>query len=185
MDVLHFEEVGRVNPAPPDARLPEATYQSALDHLVFACTDIVFVHNQAVLLGKRKHPPRDSWWIVGGRMAAGEHPKEAARRKATQEAGLEDVALDRFQCIGVYSTCFATRHQPPSHHGSHSLNITYRLEVTPAEKARLTLRSDEYETWEWLELSQAKDWLNIYDPLDQALWQVLRDATALSSSSPF
>ncbi|WP_242025442.1 NUDIX hydrolase [Leptolyngbya sp. FACHB-36] len=174
-DVPHFQESGRVNPTHPDDRLPEDVYTRSLDYLVFACVDLVFTAGSQMLLAKRKTLPRASWWIVGGRMAAGESPKEAARRKAAKEARLEGLSDDRFRYVGVYSTCFATRQQPPQQHGSHSLNLTFQVELTVEEQQRMTLRSDEYDTWQWVERSEVSALLNANDGLDEALLQVIGD----------
>lgn len=172
-DVPHFREAGRMNPVSPDDRMPEAVYSTALDFLVFACVDIVFTHQQQMLLAKRNTEPRSSWWIVGGRMVAGEEPKATAMRKAHQEAQLANLDADRFRCIGVYSTCFAVRRQSPKHNGSHSLNVTYQIELTSAEKEQLRLRSDEYDTWQWMKRSEVEGLLNPHDELDRALLTIV------------
>lgn len=174
-DVLHFQEAGRKNPVTPDDRMPEAAYSTALDFLVIACVDLVFTHQKQILLAKRKTKPRSSWWVVGGRMAAGEAPKATAIRKAQQEAQLANLDAARFQCFGVYSTCFAMRQQAPKHHGSHSLNLTYQIELTLLEKEQLRLRSDEYDTWQWVKRHQAEALLNPDDALDQALLRIVND----------
>ncbi len=164
-----------MNPVSPDDRMPEAVYSMALDFLVFACVDIAFIHQQQMLLAKRNTEPRSSWWIVGGRMVAGEAPKATAMRKAHQEAQLANLDADRFRCIGVYSTCFAVRRQAPKHHGSHSLNVTYQIELTSAEKEQLRLRSDEYDTWQWMKRNEVEGLLNPHDELDRALLTTVRD----------
>lgn len=174
-DVPHFQEAGRINPVSPADRLPEAIYGKALDFLVFACVDLVFTHQSQILLAKRNIAPRSSWWIVGGRMAAGEEPKATARRKAQQEAQLAALDVSRFRYIGVYSTCFAVRHQTPQQHGSHSLNITYQIELTVEEKERLKLRSDEYDTWQWIELNDVAILLNANNDIDRALLRIVSD----------
>ncbi|XGV99225.1 MAG: NUDIX domain-containing protein [Leptolyngbya sp. BL-A-14] len=174
-DVPHFQEAGRINPVSSDDRMPEAVYSTALDFLVFACVDLVFTHQHQILLAKRNTEPRSSWWIVGGRMAAGEAPTTTAIRKARQEAQLTNLDTDRFRCIGVYSTCFATRRQAPKHHGSHSLNVTYQIELTAQEKERVNLRSDEYDTWQWLDLANVNSLLQSDDAIDQALLRVISD----------
>ena len=134
-DIPHFQEQGRTNPVSASDRMSTAVYGTALDYLVIACVDLVFTHQNRVLLAKRDRPPRNSWWIIGGRMAAGEAPVVAALRKAAEEAQLSQLTADRCRCIGVYSTCFANRHQPPQEHGLHSLNVVYHVELTAAEKA--------------------------------------------------
>ncbi|MBW4695710.1 MAG: NUDIX hydrolase [Lyngbya sp. HA4199-MV5] len=174
-NVPHFQEAGRMNPVSPDDRMPEATYSTALDFLVFACVDLVFTHQHQILLAKRNTEPRSSWWLVGGRMVAGEAPTDTAKRKAQQEAQLDNLNADRFQYIGVYSTCFATRRQAPQHHGSHSLNVTYQIELTAEEREQVNLRSDEYDTWQWIDLEDVSSLLKLDDAMDQALLRVVSD----------
>lgn len=174
-NVPHFQEAGRINPVSPSDRMPETTYSTALDFLVFACVDLVFTHQHQILLAKRNTEPRSSWWLVGGRMVAGEAPTDTARRKAQQEAQLADLDADRFRYVGVYSTCFATRQQAPKHHGSHSLNLTYQIELTVPEKEQVKLRSDEYDTWQWIDLDDVQRLLKLDDALDQALLKVISD----------
>ena len=172
-DVPHFQEAGRINPASPDDRLSEDVYSTALDFLVFACVDLVFTYQNQILLAKRNTKPRSSWWVVGGRMTAGEAPKATARRKAQQEAQLAVLDTSRFRYIGVYSTCFAVRSQAPQQHGSHSLNITYQVELTASEKEQLRLRSDEYDTWKWVNVDEVKALLDTNEAMDQALLEIV------------
>ena len=74
MDVLHFQEQGRFNPVAPGDRLSTSVYGTALDHLVIACTDLVFTHKSWVLLAQRDRPPRaslvDDWGQNGGGRSA-------------------------------------------------------------------------------------------------------------------
>jgi ADP-ribose pyrophosphatase YjhB (NUDIX family) len=171
--VLHFQDPDRFNPATPGDLLPASVYGQALDHLVIACVDIVLTHESEILLAKRSSPPRASWWILGGRMSAGEAPLAAACRKILEEAGL-NVAPDRLQFIGIYSTCFAQRQQPPSKNGLHSLNITYQVELTSVEKENLKLSLTEYDQGEWMADEQIYRLLND-EVMDLALLQVIRD----------
>lgn len=173
--IPHFQESTRIHPAIPGDRLPSALYSSALDYLVIACVDIVFTHKTQVLLAKRDRPPRASWWIIGGRMTAGEAPLEAAQRKVHEEAHLSNIDPSRFHLVGVYSTCFATRHQPPQQHGLHSLNITYQLELTAAEQAQIVLSPEEYSTSRWVDRQQVSTLLEAHDILDNALLKVIHD----------
>jgi len=175
-NVLHFAESGRVNPKTAADRMPEKEYAAALDYLVFTCVDLVFFYQQQILLARRNRYPRKSWWIVGGRMIAGESPLETAQRKASEEAKLEHLASDRFQFVGVYSTSFALREQEPSHNGSHSVNLTYLIELTDAEKQHLRLISTEYEAdYQWVSIDQVIELVNPNDSLDQALLAIVHD----------
>lgn len=174
VSVPHFQEHDRFNPVTSSDRMPAEVYGAALDYLVIGCVDLVFTCQSQVLLAKRNRPPRANWWLIGGRMTAGEEPVQAAVRKAAEEANLKLLSPDRFQLIGVYSTCFASRSQPPQHHGLHSLNITYKIELSEFEKNRIDLDPSEYVTWEWVELEQVGNRLESRDPMDEALLQVLK-----------
>jgi ADP-ribose pyrophosphatase YjhB (NUDIX family) len=171
----HYQDADRQNPTTPADRLPTALYSQALDHLVIACIDILLTHQSQIFLAKRKSPPRPSWWIIGGRMAAGEAPLAAAHRKLLEEVGL-DIAPDRLLYIGVYSTCFSTRQQPPQQNGLHSLNLTYQVELTADEKAALNLSATEYLEGEWMSSDRMTGLLDMAIVMDQALLQIIRDA---------
>jgi ADP-ribose pyrophosphatase YjhB (NUDIX family) len=170
----HFQDPDRLNPVSSGDRLPIQVYSQALDHLVIACVDIVLTHQTEILLAKRKHPPRPSWWILGGRMVAGEAPLAAATRKISEEAAL-NIAGDRLQFVGVYSTCFADRQQPPQQNGLHSLNVTYQVELTSTEKAQLKLSTTEYEQGKWLAGDRIRSLLNEQVVMDRALLQIIQD----------
>lgn len=155
--------------------MSEAAYSSALDHLVFTCVDIAFLYGDRLLLAKRKHYPRRSWWIIGGRMVAGESPIETAQRKASEEAQLHHLAAQRFQYIGVYSTSFSLREQAPMHHGSHSVNLTYQVALSESETHLLQLTSREYDPdYHWIPLEQISALVDADSPLDQALLQMVQ-----------
>jgi ADP-ribose pyrophosphatase YjhB (NUDIX family) len=174
MFVPHFEESGRTNPVAADDRLSAKDFAIALDHLVITCVDLALVHRDRILLAQRNQYPRKSWWLIGGRMIAGETPLQAAQRKAQEEANLSHLAPDRFQYLGAYSTCFARRSQPPQSHGLHSVNLTYQLSLTDAEISQIQLIQTEYEpTHEWIRLDQVKPFLTPQDALDQALLAVV------------
>lgn len=174
MATPHYQDPDRHNPTQPSDRLPAEVYSQALDYLVIACVDVALLHQNQVLLAHRNRPPRPSWWILGGRMAAGEAPLAAACRKMMEECGLS-ITPDRLQWVGVYSTCFAQRQQSPQHHGLHSINLTYCIELDATEKARIQLVSTEYDQGQWVGLAQVNDLLKLNDPMDQALRHVLGD----------
>lgn len=171
----HFREPERVDPITTADRLPAEVYNIALDHLVIACVDVVFTYQNQVLLAQRNRYPRSSWWIIGGRMVSGEDPKQTAIRKAAQELGIESLSADRLQYIGCYSTCFAFRHQAPEQHGSHTLNLTYRAELTAHERENILICPAEHQTWQWFKLDQVVCLLDIEQTMDRALLRVMQD----------
>lgn len=167
------------------AQLSDSEYAAALDNLVLTCVDVVFVHQQSVLLVKRARLPRKSWWMIGGRMVPGESPRQAAQRKAASEAGL-NLDADRLVFVGVYSTRFAYRHQPPHHHGSHTVNLTYCIRLTEVEMAQLSFNASEHDGWQWVNYCDVPGLLKVDDPFDQALLTVVKDVQhvlAICSSS--
>ncbi|UBF24425.1 NUDIX hydrolase [Kovacikia minuta CCNUW1] len=173
LDVPHFEEEGRVNPITPEDKLPTREYGMALDYLVFTCVDLAFTYRSQILLARRTQYPRKSWWMMGGRMVAGESPIAAAQRKASEEAGLSNLNPERFGYVGVYSTCFAFRQQEPMHHGSHSVNLTYQVVLTEAEKKQMKL-NQEYSDWQWIEFDAVEQLLDFNNILDRALFTVVQ-----------
>ncbi len=174
-DVPHFEEAGRRNPVTPADRMPAREYGIALDYLVFACVDIALTYQNQVLLAKRsRYPRKGGWWIVGGRMVAGESPLEAVARKVGEEAGLVSIDPDRFIYLGAYSTCFAKRDQEPAKNGSHSVNLTYQLELMAKEQSQLLL-NDEYDDRQWVAFKDVKQLIDMENELDRALLKIVRD----------
>lgn len=171
-EVPHYHECDRTYQVDVDARLPTEIFSQALDHVVITCVDLVFTCQNQVLLAKRRTYPQKSWWVIGGRMIAGESPLRTAQRKAEEEAGLQ-LADNRFHYLGVYSTCFAYRQQPPQDRGLHSLNITYGVPLTGAEKQRIQLDSREYSEWQWRSHATTASQLNASVGMDQVLLDLL------------
>lgn len=180
--MLHFRESERIDPVKASDALGDELYTTALDHLVIACADVVLTQQRQVLLVRRNRYPRSDWWIVGGRMVAGEDPKQTAIRKAAQELGIDHLERDRLRYVGTYSTCFAFRHQSPQHHGSHTLNVTYALELTANELTKIVIHSDEHQTWQWFTVNDALHLLDTDRVMDRALVSVLQDLQPFLSS---
>ena len=168
--VFHFSEGDR--PFSPPF-LSDETYGQALDALVIACVDVVLVWGDRVLLGERHQLPRPGWWVIGGRMIHGESPIAAVQRKLKEDAGLGDIAGDRLYFVGVFSTRFSQRGQPPADHGLHSINLTYRLELTDEEAEGIILDEREYGRSHWWNKNEIADVLNRDIVMDQALQQIL------------
>ena len=174
-EVAHFEEDARIN---QEGLLPIDLYSRALDYLVIACVDIAFISNDQVLLGKRNTYPKKGWWLIGGRMMAGESPTKAAKRKTYQEAGL-DLDLSHFTYINAYSTCFSQRSQEPQNNGLHSVNLTYLVNISDHEKQQIKLIKTEYEDLKWIKLDQVTDLLDLSNEMDIALLRIVEDIKKL------
>ncbi len=75
--------------------------KAELHRCIGLTVDIVIIHNNGVVLIKRKRDPyRGFWAIPGGFVEYGESVEEAAVREAKEETGL-DVHL--IKTVGVYS----------------------------------------------------------------------------------
>jgi ADP-ribose pyrophosphatase YjhB (NUDIX family) len=157
--------------------IPEQVFGQALDALVITCVDLMILCDRQLLLAKRNRLPRTSWWVVGGRMFPGESPIQTAQRKAQDEAGL-NLERDRFRFVGVYSTVFAQRAQPPQANGLHSVNLTFSVELSAIEKAQVALTDAEYESWRWVDRAQVLPLLDQTQPMDRCLERIIQDLTA-------
>lgn len=72
------------------SHIEQDLYKKILENIPIACIDITIVANGRVLLVKRNDPPAlGQWWVPGGRVLKSEKMKDAARRKAREEVGIE------------------------------------------------------------------------------------------------
>lgn len=86
------------------ALIPRKLYRKISANVPIVCVDLLIWRDHKLLLVRRKnHPLRGHWWLVGGRVLLGEDPKDAARRKAKEEAGLELVSC---KFVAYYSDVF-------------------------------------------------------------------------------
>jgi 8-oxo-dGTP diphosphatase len=85
---------------------------------------VVTLDGRLVLLRRAIEPAYGAWVFPGGFVDRGEHPEQAARREAVEEAGVE-VRLDGI--LGIYS-------HPP---GSPVVLVVYHGEVVGGEPAAL------------------------------------------------
>lgn len=126
--------------------ISDEAYSQILDNVVIVCVDIILCNAQGeILLGKRQQEPMRDWWIIGGRMRAGESLEEAVQRNIKRELGFE-ADLSTLWQVGVYSMIWATRAQPPQNRGCHVMSITHGLMVEPQEFKF----NEEYKDVRWI-----------------------------------
>ena len=71
-------------------RVPNNLYLEFLRTMPVACVDVAVVDGGQVLLVRRAvAPAKGQWWLPGGRIFKGETMRDAARRKALEEVGLD------------------------------------------------------------------------------------------------
>ena len=138
----------------------DGTYSKILDSIVIACVDIMITSGENILLVKRNIEPRKGhWWILGGRMIAGESPIICAKRKLLKDVGFDLIDESRLQYFNTYSTYFNIRHQEPKNNGSHTVNITYLLELSQDELSELVFDKYEYADYVILPKNDVKKFL--------------------------
>ena len=127
--------------------LPDDEYARALNTLVIVCIDIVIVDQKdKILLGKRQQEPHPDWWIIGGRMRAGETFEKAAVRTIERELGVT-ILPSQFQLIGFYNLIWDTKAQGEG--GCHTLSITLKCHVTDKQIGKFRA-NEEYENTKWV-----------------------------------
>lgn len=127
--------------------LSEESYQEAIQGMVVVCTDIVLVNKKecAIYLAKRKaKPANDKWWVMGGRVFAGEEAIHSVQRCLKRESGIEIKDLRRFEYVCMNRYFFINREQDPQDIPVDSLTYTYLLELDVAEMEKINLDQQEY-----------------------------------------
>ena len=128
--------------------LDDTTYARAIESFVVVTTDAIIVERsqQAVWLARRCVKPFPDWWIIGGRLCAGEDEREGMRRSFARETGLM-VAPGRFRLISFKRYLHSEREQKPQNTGSDCLSYTFSIELTPEERAMASqkLHPSEYD----------------------------------------
>ena len=134
-------------PTAPDLR----EYARALDCFVKGVVDVFLTDPRGkILLGHRLVHPQPDWWVLGGRMRAGDTPAETARRNAIRETRL-DIAPERWEFVCAHTMLWQFRKQAPSGNGTADFGVIMHAVVTDEEVARMTMCNEEYETWGWFQ----------------------------------
>lgn len=136
------------SPKPEQLFMDDSTYAKALDAIVLTCVDIALIKQGKVLLGKRTRHPQPDWWVVGGRMRAGETFTASAQRLLKKELGLEITAA-RLSPLTVFSTGWRQRAFEPVNNGTHTVSVLMTAEISNEEVAKLVF-NDEYSDNRWM-----------------------------------
>jgi ADP-ribose pyrophosphatase YjhB (NUDIX family) len=105
--------------------IPEELYKRILEFIPVPCVDIVIVHRDKFLLGRRKNKPaQGKWWFVGGRIRKGERLIRAVLRHVKTETGIAGGRVRKI--LGAQETIFRNSAHGPS---SHTVNIVYLVKV--------------------------------------------------------
>ena len=125
--------------------IDQELYDQILLHVPISCVDVVIVHDGGVLLVRRNNPPAcGEWWVPGGRVMKGETLREAARRKALGEVGLDCHVGPTIQTA---ETIF---HDGPRGIPVHSINTCFLL-YPIADGDGVRVRTDaDHSGWRWV-----------------------------------
>ena len=113
---------------------------------------VVITHRQRVLFGQRKSAENGFvWQLPGGWVECGESPSQAARRKVSEETGLQ---LEALQFVGVTSNVFSSH--------KHSISLYFEAKCADPESLKV-VEGDKCNAWEWRCWSEVTE--NLYLPL--------------------
>lgn len=155
--------------------IPDDVYAKALDAIVFTCVDIALTKQGKMLLGKRTRDPQPDWWVVGGRMRAGETFAGSAQRLLKNELGL-DMTADRLSPFTVFSTAWSRRAFEPFDNGTHSVSVLMTAKISDDEAQKLAF-NDEYSDSKWVTLDEILADSKLHPALKQVA-QALKEIAA-------
>ena len=126
---------------PMSSFIPWELYRQILECMPIPCVDIAIVANGSVLLVKREDAPaKGQWWLPGGRVLKGEMMRDAAKRKAREEVGIECHVAS---IIHTAETIFP---DGPDGIPVHSINSCFFLYPVSADfEIKLDLHQSEYQ----------------------------------------
>lgn len=148
--------------------IEQVLYEKILDCIPICCVDIIVTYNKKVLIIRRANKPaQGKWWVPGGRILKGETLKEAVKRKALDELGLEVEVL---KMVGVYETLF--NDAPFNLSSVHTINIVFV--VKPATKSFSISLNKEATDFKWIS--------QVSNNLDEYIKRILNDSNIFNCS---
>lgn len=116
-------------------------YKEIIRSVPILCTDLIILHEERYLLVKRKENPlKGEWWVPGGRVQIGETVEVAARRKATEELGLE---LDgNLKLVGMYEDIF--NESSLGRHAYQTTSIVFQVLLNEAPLISIDITSSSW-----------------------------------------
>lgn len=132
--------------------LSNEIYAQAIESFVITCVDALIIDSvrKLVYLAKRRiEPAKDNWWVIGGRMWAGESYLHALQRHCMTDLGIKPTA-HRLNLVAVNRYIWGVREQEPQDVGSDNMAFTFTWDlaedpVTLDRVCHATLNPDEYE----------------------------------------
>lgn len=120
--------------------IPDDQYKTIHEVMPIPCVDVVIVHEDSFLMAKRNNKPaQGQWWVPGGRVLKDESLTDCAKRKSTQETGLQ---VNVIRMLGADETMF-----PDGPFGSqtHTINVVFLASpALPNTEISLDSQNTEY-----------------------------------------
>ena len=128
-------------------------FRTVIEHTPLVSVDLIVKRNGKVLLGKRVNKPALGYWFtLGGRVYKNERIKNAIRRIAEVELGIELASTPKF--IGVFEHLYDDGIF--DHVSTHYLNLGYEVDVSDLEGLPKAQHSD-YRWFGLEELMQSEE----------------------------
>lgn len=130
----------------PRRFLTKEAYAAAMESMVVVNADAVIINSyrRTIYLARRCVKPWKGWWMIGGRVFAGELPEDSMQRCFQRETSLY-IEKDRFRLIGMYRYLWKDREQEPQSAGSDNLGYTFAVELSEQELLAATQMLDRKE----------------------------------------
>ncbi len=132
----------------PRKPLSNQAYADAIESMVIVCVDVVIIdrNRRKFLLAWRRSQPFRGWWVIGGRVFAGETREHAVARKFKEETEL-DIQVARFEFLTTNRYVMRLRKQEPQVLGSDTLAMVHTVELSVGEIRCAThgLDAEEYD----------------------------------------
>ena len=108
--------------------ISEKEWRIIVQNIPIVSVDLIVLHNNGVVLGKRRNEPaKDEWFVLGGRVRKGERLEDAVHRIAREELGT-DVEIK--EMLGVYEHFYNTADIPDA--SKHYVAVAFV--VTPIDE---------------------------------------------------
>ncbi|CAB9528089.1 Nudix hydrolase [Seminavis robusta] len=164
--------------------LPSEFYGTMVRTCIVVCCDICLVRRnrttkkrECLLVKRSSDPAKGLWWWPGGRVLKGETFFAAARRKAIQETGIDDVKC--IQCLGVWNTVFPTSSwDTETEKGTQTVNSVVLVEITTESGDAPVKLDNQSEQYKWISLDPDQA---IQNGEDKYVWKPLQ---RLKASNP-
>jgi len=108
--------------------IPEDEWKIIVRKMPIVSVDLIVLHKEGVVLGKRRNEPaKGEWFVPGGRVRKGERLEDAVHRIAREELGT-DVEVK--EMLGVYEHFYNTADIPDA--SKHYVAVAFV--VTPIDE---------------------------------------------------